>query len=79
MTPTIAGLTERQKNIADLLWSCATEEGLILLVKSLPTAQDRVDASSLIKLMIHETQEAEGHLDYYEYQAIEAIDRARGR
>ena len=76
--PTIAGLTERQKNIADLLWSCATEDSLVLLVKSLPTEQDRRDAHSLIKLMIHETQEAEGHLDYYESQALEAIDRARG-
>jgi hypothetical protein len=76
MTPTIAGLNQRQLNIANLLWSCNTEDTLVQLIKALPTDQDRRDAASLAVIMIQECQEQE--LDAYESHALEAIDRARG-
>lgn len=76
-TPTIAGLTARQKTIADLIWSCNTEDIMVSLIRSLPTAQDRADATTLVKLMIHECWEQEHGLDQYEQPAAAVIDRAR--
>jgi hypothetical protein len=76
--PTIAGLTERQKSIADLIWTCDTEATLVQLIKSLPTEQDRLDATSLVKIMIHECFETEHGLDAYEELALAAIESARG-
>ena len=76
-TPTIAGLTERQLSIANLVWACTTEDTLITLIKSLPTERDRIDATNLVKLMIHECLEQENGLDAYESDAIDIIDRAR--
>jgi hypothetical protein len=76
--PTIAGLTERQKSIADLIWTCNTEATLVQLIKSLPTEQDRLDATSLVKIMIHECVEQEQGLDDYLSAAMDAIEAARG-
>jgi hypothetical protein len=76
--PTIAGLTERQKSIADLIWTCNTEATLVQLIKSLPTEQDRQDATSLVKIMIHECVEQEQGLDDYLSAAMDAIEAARG-
>ena len=78
MTPTIEGLTQRQRAIADLLWSCNSQESVMQLLKGLPTDQDRLDASCLVRMMIHEVAEQEGHLDGYKSQALAVIDSARG-
>jgi hypothetical protein len=48
------------------------------LLKGLPTDQDRLDASCLVRMMIHEVAEQEGHLDGYKSQALAVIDSARG-
>jgi hypothetical protein len=77
MTPTIAGLTARQKNIADLLWSCSTEDQMTALIRSLPTVADQRDALSLSRIMILEVAESEGWLDRYSEAAKEIIDRVR--
>ena len=77
MTPTIEGLTHRQKTLADLLWSCQTEQQMLTLIKNLPTQADQRDAISLTHMIIHETAEAEGYLDRYKESALEIIDRVR--
>lgn len=78
MTPTIQGLTERQKTIADLLWACQGIDSVNQLIKALPTEQDRRDAQSMVKIIVYECWEQEHGLDAYESQALEAIERARG-
>jgi hypothetical protein len=77
MTPTIEGLTRKQKLIADLLWQCDTQSQMLALIRSLPTQSDQYDAISLTHMMIHETAEAEGYLDRYQDLAQEIIDRVR--
>lgn len=56
---TIAGLTERQKGIMDLLWNCQDLEQITLFIKSLPTEQDRIDARSLVWIATVESLEQE--------------------
>jgi hypothetical protein len=64
--PTIQGLTTRQKIIADLLWQCESESSLTLLIKSLPSKQDQIDAASLVRIMTYEVMESEGLLDRWQ-------------
>ncbi len=56
---TIAGLTERQRGIMDLLWNCQDLEQITLFIKSLPTEQDRIDARSLVWIATVESLEQE--------------------
>lgn len=73
---TIHGLTERQRNIMDLLWCCRDLEQVQTLVRALPTHRDRVDAHSLIKIATWESIEQEQGLDEYADDAKAAISRA---
>jgi hypothetical protein len=75
----IDGLDARQKIIAAFLWNCETEQELVNLVTSLPTAEQKIEAASLVRILIAETQEQQGHLTQYEQSALEVIARARGR
>ena len=77
MSITITGLTVRQKQLMDLLWSCKTLEQVETLVQALPTKQDRVDCSSLVKIAQWETIEQELGLAEYEAAAQAAIASAR--
>ena len=52
-------LTPRQMQIAELLWSCQTEDDVKDLVLALPTHRDQVDASSIIKVMMWDSIEEE--------------------
>ena len=51
MSITIAGLTRQQRQIADLLWSCDSQESVEQLLTSMPPAYRR-DAVSVHQLMI---------------------------
>lgn len=51
MTITIEGLSPQQRQIADLLWSCDSQEAVQLLITNMPPAY-RKDAVSVHQLMI---------------------------
>lgn len=73
----IENLTERQRNIMDLLWGCRDIEQVQTLIRALPSAQDRCDAVSLVSIATWESIEQELGLDEYADHATAAIDRAR--
>ena len=75
---TITGLTERQKSIVDLMWTCRDITAVNTLIQSLPTKQDQCDARSLCTILVQETLEQEEGLDRYADLAEAAISRARG-
>ena len=74
---TISGLTERQKNLMDLLWNCKDVEQVQTLIRALPTEQDRIDCAGLVKIATWESIEQELGLDSYADAAEAAISRAR--
>lgn len=51
MTITLEGLTQQQYQIADLLWSCDTQDQVAQLISSMP-AGHRQDAETIHQLMI---------------------------
>lgn len=73
---TIAGLTKRQHQIMDLLWSCTDIDSVHDMIAALPTEQDRNDARGLIVIATLETLEQELGLDAYEAMAKAVIDSA---
>ena len=75
---TISGLTERQKNLMDLLWGCKDLEQVNTLIRAMPTAKDQQDCRGLVTILMQEVTEQELGLDAYEALALSAIDRARG-
>jgi hypothetical protein len=72
---TLEGLTHKQKMLAQLIWDCETQQQLELLIKCLPTEEDRLMASTLSRVMIYEALESE--IDRYSDVAQEVIDRVR--
>ena len=76
---TISGLTQRQKQLIDLMWNCQNLEQVQTLIAALPTKQDQNDCRGLVTILIQETLEQEEGLDAYAEVAEAAIDRARGR
>ena len=74
---TISGLTARQKQIMELMWSCNTQQQVNTLIAALPDARDRMDAKSLVEIALQATLEAEGELDAHKTAAQAAISRAR--
>ena len=75
---TITGLTERQKQLVDLMWNCRDLDAVNTLIAALPTAKDKQDCRGLCTILIQETLEQELGLDAYEDAAEAAIARARG-
>ena len=73
---TINGLTERQKQLVDLMWNCRDLDQVNTLINALPTKQDRVDCRSLCTILIQETLEQEEGLDAYADAAQAAIAAA---
>ena len=69
----IERLSPRQVAIAEILWCCHSEQELKDTILALPTNRDRVDASSLVKLMTWDTIEQERGLDSYADAADHAI------
>ena len=72
---TITGLTDRQRNIMDLLWGCASIEQVQTLINALPSRQDRIDAEALIKIATWESIEQELGLEEYRDAANSCISR----
>ncbi len=75
---TINGLTERQKQLVDLMWNCRDIDAVNTLINALPTAKDKQDCRALITVLVQETLEQELGLDQYADIAELAISRARG-
>ena len=74
----IEGLTDRQRGIMDMLWSCSSLEQVNELVNALPTKQDQYDAKSLVTIATLESIEHElGLTKEYKDAATAAIARAR--
>ncbi len=76
---TISGLTDRQRNLMDLLWACKDLDQVQTLIKALPTRQDQVDCAGLIKIATWESIEQELGLGEYLDAALAAISNARLR
>lgn len=74
---TITGLTQRQVQIMDMLWSMDSMDKVTQFVKALPTRKDQADAASLIEIAVAETIEQELGLEEYTDAAHTAISRAR--
>ena len=51
MTITIQGLTEQQRRLADMIWSCDSQEDVARFMQALP-AEYKQDAESVHELMI---------------------------
>jgi hypothetical protein len=79
MTVTIQGLTVRQQQLCELMWSCRDIEQVRALIRALPTKQDRQSAETLMLMIVHETLEDEGGLDDYSQDCAAVIDRVRSR
>jgi hypothetical protein len=71
----LEGLTHKQKMLAQLIWDCETQDQLEMLIKCLPTREDRYMASTLSHVMIHEALEP--GIDRYAEVAQEVIDSVR--
>jgi len=48
---TISGLNDRQRVLADIIWSCKTAEAVKGFIRSLPTRAQRQEAENIIELM----------------------------
>ena len=60
MAINIQGLTVRQQQLCELMWSCKDLEQVRALIRALPTREDRQSAETLMLLIVHETLEDEG-------------------
>ena len=72
---TLEGLTPKQKMLAQLIWDCETQDQLDMLIRCLPTKEDRYMASTLSRVMIYEALEQ--GIDRYKDVALEVIDHVR--
>ena len=72
---TLEGLTPKQKMLAQLIWDCETQDQLTMLIRCLPTKEDRYMASTLSRVMIYEALEQ--GIDRYKDVALEVIDHVR--
>ena len=72
----ISKLSPRQIAIAEILWTCKDEQELKATILALPSNKDRVDASSLVKLMMWDTWEEERGLDAYAAAAADCVATA---
>lgn len=77
MTITIQGLTVRQQQLCELMWSCRDIEQVRALIRALPTKQDQQSAETLMLLIVHETLEHEGGLDGYAEDAAAVVAGCR--
>ena len=73
MTITIQGLTDCQRQLCDLMWSCRDLEQVRTLIRALPTVEDQQQADTLMQVMIHESLESQGGLDDYSQDCARVI------
>jgi queuine/archaeosine tRNA-ribosyltransferase len=71
----LTGLTQRQKQVIDLLWNCETLAEAQALVRALPTHRDRCDAQTLLTMVAWDNLEHTEGLADYEREARLAISR----
>lgn len=74
---TIQGLTARQQQLCELMWSCRDIEHVRELIRALPTREDQQSAETLMLLIVYETLEDQGALDDYAEHAAGVVDRIR--
>ena len=79
MTITIQGLTDRQRQLCDLMWSCRDLEQVRTLIRALPTVEDQQSANTLMQVIIHESLESQGGLDDYSQDCARVIAGIRSR
>ena len=72
----IHGLTQRHKQLIDLMWNCRDLDAVNTLINALPTEQDKQDCRGLCTILVQETLEQELGLEQYEEAAATAIARA---
>ena len=77
MTITIQGLTDRQRQLCDLMWSCRDLEQVRTLIRALPTVEDQQQAETLMQVIIHESLEDQGGLDDYSQDCARVIASIR--
>jgi len=77
MTINIQGLTDRQRQLCDLMWSCRDLEQVRALIRALPTVEDQQQAETLMQVIIHESLEDQGGLNDYAEHAAGVVDRVR--
>lgn len=75
----IENLTERQRQIMDLLWCCEDMPQLKTLINALPTLKDRQDAWSLSMLAMLEDLEQKGGMREYEQAAKDCLSRCSSK
>jgi len=74
---TIQGLTVRQQQLCELMWSCRDIQHVRALIRALPTVADQQQAETLMLLIVYETLEDQGGLDDYAEDCADVIDRVR--
>ncbi len=72
MTITLEGLSKQQYQIADLLWSCESQEQVEQIKQNLPPAYRR-DAETVHQLMIAAVMDQYDHIDEYAKTLIDRI------
>ena len=70
---TIQGLTVRQQQLCELMWSCRDIQHVRALIRALPTVADQQQAETLMQVMIHESLESQGGLDDYSQDCARVI------
>jgi hypothetical protein len=75
---TIEGLTQRQKQLMDIMWGCQTLDQVTSFIRALPTRKDQLDAASLVKIATWDSIEQEvGFTEEVTDAANDCISRAR--
>ena len=74
---TLQGLTLRQRQLCDLMWSCSDLHEVQGLIRALPTLEDQQQAETLMQVMIQESLEQQGAMNDYSQDCADVIDRVR--
>ena len=72
---TLQGLTQRQRQLCDLMWSCSDLKQVQGLIRALPTLEDQQQAETLMQVMIQESLEQQGAMDDYAEDCNDVILR----
>jgi hypothetical protein len=75
----IENLTERQRQIMDLLYCCDSTDQLKNLINALPTLKDRHDAWSLSMIAMWGYLEQKGGMLEYEQAAKDCLSRCSSK
>ena len=72
---TLQGLTQRQRQLCDLMWSCSDLKQVQGLIRALPTLEDQQQAETLMQVLIQESLEQQGAMDDYAEDCNDVIVR----